>query len=281
MKDASMITRSIALVASLFIVSTGSVLAQEVISQEAPRPKTIPVTTTVVRSFSVGLTGAYGIMLNGVSEFSLPSVPTCCPEYTSSTGGGFIGGAEFDLPLSSNLEFVARIVYQASSTTFVTEEPTTLRSGNQTIESAFRHTLETTTSFVMIEPMLDFMVAGRLSVFAGARLGTSMSGTYDQKETFADPTLPYDYTGGVAVRNESSGDLPNMSGLQAGLVFGARYHLPMNATGSLSLVPEVSFSPMFTNVVTDASWTISPIRIGLSILMGITKEVHEATPLSP
>ncbi|MCX6140130.1 MAG: hypothetical protein NTX15_04755 [Candidatus Kapabacteria bacterium] len=257
MKDASMNIRSLALILSIFTVTTGNVLAQEAISQEAPKAKPVPIATTSVRSFSLGLTGAYGIMLNGVSTFTLPSVPTCCPGYTG------------------------RVVYQASSTTFVTDEPTTLRSGNQTIETAFRHTLKTTASFVMIEPMLDYRFAGGLSLFAGARLGTSMSGTYDQKETFADPSLPYDYTGGVAVRNASSGDLPNMSGLQAGLVFGARYRLPMNAAGSLSLVPEVSFSPMFTDVVTDASWTISPIRIGLSILMDVMKEVHEATPLSP
>ncbi|MBK6290598.1 MAG: outer membrane beta-barrel protein [Ignavibacteria bacterium] len=281
-KETSMMLRNCSIIALFLILPAGSAFSQEAISQEAPPPPAAPPPETVTRSFSYGVTGAYGIMLNGAQEFSLPTVPTCCPGYSSTTGGGFIGGAEFDLPLSSNLDLVGRLVYQTSSATFTTDEPTTVRIDNQPVETAFRHTLTTSTSFLMLEPMLDYRFGERgLSIFGGVRLGTAMSGTYDEQEAFADPSLPYDYPDGTAVRNASSGDIPNMSGFQMGLVFGARYRLPMNSDGTLSLVPEVSFSPMFTNVVTDASWTISPIRIGLSILIDVMKVQREATPLKP
>ncbi len=277
-----MTLRTITLLAVFLILPMGSALAQEIISQEAPKPVPPPPPETVVRSFSYGLTGAYAIMLNGADQFSIPTVPTCCPGYSSTTSGGFIGGAEFDLPLSSNLDLVGRLVYQSSSATFTADETTTIRIGNEAVETAFRHTLETSVSFLMLEPMLDYRFGeGGLSLFGGVRLGTSMSGTYDEQEAFADPSLPYDYTEGKAVRNASSGDIPNMSGFQMGLVFGARYRLPMNSAGTLSLVPEVSFSPMFTNVVTDASWTVSPIRIGLSILLDVMSVQREASPLKP
>ncbi len=283
MKDLPMNLHKLLLICIFLLLTVTGALAQETISQETPLMPVEQVTIKgeSVRAFSIGPTGAYGIMLNSADQFSLPTVPTCCPGYSSTSGSGFIGGVEFALPLSDKLDFVARVVYQSSSTTFVTDEPTTMRVGNQAIETAFRHTLETQASFLMLEPMLDYRIAGGLSLIGGLRLGTSVGGSYDEKETFADPTLPYDFTGGASVRNASSGDLPNQSSFQMGLVFGARYHLPLNVAGTMSLVPEVSFSPMFTNVVSDASWKISPIRLGLSVLFDVMRFEQQASPLSP
>jgi len=267
-------------VAALFIISVATTFSQETISQEAPK-KAAPLTVAPQRAFSIGVTGAYGMMLNSVSEFVLPTVPTCCPGYSSTTGGGFIGGAEFDLPLASGIDLVGRLVYQSSGATFSASEPTTVRLGNQAVQTSFEHSLQTTTSFVMLEPMLDYRVTGGLSLFAGVRLGATLSASYVQKETFSDPSIPFDYADGTAVRNNTSGDIPNTSGFQMGMVFGARYRLPMNAAGSVSLVPELSFSPMFTNVVTDASWKIFPIRFGLSILFDVMSEERVGSPLKP
>lgn len=283
MKDLPMNLRNALTVSAILVFSAFAAVAQETISQEAPIKPEAPVTIVrqAVRAFSIGLTGAYGIMLNSADQFSLPTVPTCCPGYSSTSGGGFIGGVELNLPLSDKLDLVARLVFQSSSSTFVTDEPTTLRVGNQAIETAFRHTLETQASFLMLEPMLDYQITGGISLIGGLRLGTSVGGSYDQRETFADPTLPYDFTGGASVRNASSGDLPNQSSFQMGLVLGARYQLPLNVAGTMSLVPEITFSPMFTNVVSDATWKISPIRLGLSVLFDVMRFEQQASPLSP
>lgn len=273
--------RLIIFVAALFIISVATTIGQETISQEAPKKAAPLVVSAPQRAFTIGVTGAYGLMLNSVSEFVLPTVPTCCAGYSSTTGGGFIGGAEFDLPIASGIDLVGRLVYQSSGATFSASEPTTVRVGNQAVQTSFEHSLQTTTSFVMLEPMLDYRVTGGLSLFAGVRLGTTLSATYTQKEAFSDPSIPFDYADGTAVRNNTSGDIPNTSGFQMGLIFGTRYRLPMNAAGSISLVPELSFSPMFTNVVTDASWKISPIRFGLSILFDVMSEERSASPLKP
>lgn len=269
------------LIAVMFLASSASIYGQETLTQDTPKKPAVLIITAPHRSFSVGFTGAYGLMLNSVSEFVLPTIPTCCPGYSNTSGGGFIGGAEIDLPIEAGLDFVGRLVYQSSGSTFSASEPTTVRVGNQAVATSFLHSMQTSTSFIMLEPMLDYTVTGGLSLFAGVRLGTTLAATYEQKETFSDPSIPFDYSDGTSVRNNSSGDIPNRSGFQMGMVFGTRYRLPLNAAGSVSLVPEVSFSPMFTDVVTDASWTISPIRIGLSVLFDVMSEERVASPLMP
>jgi hypothetical protein len=258
-----------------------AVHAQETMTMVAPETPPPAPATRSVRTLSVGLSGAYGVMLNSTDGFTLPQAPTCCSEYTGTSGGGVIIGLDASIPLASTLDLGIRLAYQTSSTSFVTDEQVTVRDGSSTTQTAFRHTLETSLGMLVLEPVADWRVAGGLSLIGGIRLGTMLSGTYTQTEAFADPSVPYDFPDGRAVRNESSGDINDLAGLQMGLVIGARYRLPMNAEGSLHLVPEVSYSPMFTDVVENVSWSVSPIRIGVGILFDLTRMEAGSTPLKP
>lgn len=277
------ITR-IALALALVCGSFSTSFAQETMTQPRPEPTKAPEPAPMTvdqRQFSVGLMGAYGMMINGTPGFTLPTVPTCCASYTSTGGGGVLVGGVFELPLSSSLELSTRVLFQSASATFTTDEPTTIRVGNTVESTTLRHTLESSQGFVFVEPVAAYRVGGRLDILAGLRVGTVLSATYSQDERIADPTQPVRFEDGSTIRNATSGDLPNKSALQAGAVIGLRYSLPMNAAGTMQLVPEISYSPMFTNLVSDASWTVSPLRIGASILFSIVKKVEEKSPLRP
>lgn len=274
----------IALALALFCGSFSAAVAQETMTQPRPEPTKAPEPPPAMveeRQFSVGLTGAYGIMLNGTPGFTLPTVPTCCASYASTSGSGILLGGVLELPLSSSLELSARVLFQSASTTFTTDEPTAVRVGNTTESTTLRHTLETSQGFVFVEPVAAYRVGGGLQILAGLRVGTVLSATYSQDERLTDPTMPVRFEDGTTVRNATSGDVPNTSAFQVGAVIGLRYMLPMNASKTLHLVPEISYAPMFTNMVSDASWSVSPLRIGASILFSVTKKVEEKSPLRP
>jgi hypothetical protein len=270
------------LLAALVVLCLGTsmTLAQESLSKERPKPapKKEPVLVSR-RVMSVGAHASFGIMMNGGTSFKLPSVPSCCPGYEPTSGSGMVFGAEFMLPMSPSVDLGARLVYQSSSTDFSAAEPITVRLGNGTGQTAINHTLTTATTFLMLEPVVGIKVGGSVSLLAGLRIGTTLGGTYDQKEALADPSLPYDFTSGSGLYNVKAGDIPNTSGLQAGAILGARFALPLSS--SVSLIPEVTYSPMFTDVVTDASWTISPLRFGLGVLFDIIATEAASTPLQP
>lgn len=258
-----------------------SLRSQETLTQQAVPPPAPVDPGVAVRAFSIGPSAAMGIVLNGTDNFTLPTVPSCCPGYEGTTGSGIILGAEFGMPVSPTIDFIVRLVYQSANTDFSTDEPTTVRVGNSTVNTSLLHTMATTSASLFAEPMISYGLAGGLALLGGVRVGTVLSGTYDQSERLADPSLPYDFVGGRSTNNVSAGDIPNTASFQMGLVLGLRYRLPMNAGGTLSLVPEVTYSPMFTSMVSDASWTVSPIRIGLAVIFDIMKTVREATPLRP
>lgn len=270
------------LLAALVVLCLGPsiTLAQESLSKERPKPapKKEPVLVSR-RVMSVGAHVSYGIMMNGVTAFRLPTVRTCCPGYESTSGSGMVFGGEFMLPMSPDIEFGARLVYQSSSTAFSSSEPITVRLGNGTGQTAINHSLTTETTFLMLEPVVGIKVGGSLSLLAGLRVGTTLGGTYDQQEALADRSLPFDFTSGSGLYNVKAGDIPNTSGLQAGALLGARLAVPLS--GGVSLMPEVTYSPMFTDVVTDASWTIAPLRFGVSVLFDIMTTEAASTPIQP
>lgn len=270
------------LLAALVVLCLGSsiCIAQESLSKERPKPAPKKEPALVSRRvMSVGAHLSYGIMMNGVTAFKLPSVQSCCPGYESTSGSGMVFGGEFMLPLSTSVEFGARLVYQSSSTDFSSAEPITVRLGNGTSTSAINHSFKTSTNFLMLEPLVGIKVGGSLSLLAGLRIGTTLGGTYDQQEALADPSLPYDFSSGSGLYNVKAGDIPNTSGLQAGVLFGARLAVPLSS--GVSLMPEVTYSPMFTDVVTDASWTIAPLRFGVSVLFDIMTTEAASTPIQP
>lgn len=228
--------------------------------------------------WSLGLAGAGGIAMHSASFTGLPGVASCCPEYTGGTGAGMLFGLDALVPLNGKLSLTVLAGYQSASVTMETDEPTTVRVGSQAVQTSFHHTLEGSFGILTIEPAIEYRLGG-LGLQAGLRTGLVMNGTYDQRETIADPSIPYTYDDGSEVNNASSGPINDLSGFQFGIVLGARYHVPI--AGRLELVPHIAFAPFFTDMVTNVPWSVSTIRGGLSLLYAFTSRAATADPLRP
>lgn len=272
--------------AVLVIVCSGiATMAQESLSKQKPKPKPEPEAPKPAmvekRTMSVGLSALFAPMVGNSVEtgFRFPTVPSCCPGYEGTSGSGLTIGAELLMPMSSGLEFGARVALQTSTANFTASEPITVRVGNNAVASSIEHSLNTSTAALFVEPTINYELTKGLFVTGGLRLGTILSGTYDQSEKLADPTLPYDFTTGGALWNTSAGDIPNRSSFQFGAVVGLRTAIALGT--NLTIMPEVSYAPMFTSVVSDASWTASPLRVGVDVLMNMTKLEAVSTPIAP
>jgi len=230
------------------------------------------------RIFSIGLHGGYGLATHSASFSSLPSVPDCCPEYTGGSGGGLILGIDAALPLGPTMDLALRLGYQSYSGTMTTDEQTTVRVQNEARQTLLRHTLETTVSTIIIEPAVEYRIQ-RLGLMGGIRLGLASSGDYETQETLADASLPWGYQGGASTYLASKGSLTNVSGVQIGLLVGARYHLVI--ASALKIIPEIVWAPSFSNNVQDTDWSTSAIRFGLGISYSLTRVSRLGTPIIP
>ncbi|CAN5539641.1 hypothetical protein BH10BAC6_BH10BAC6_08900 [soil metagenome] len=245
-------------------------------------PDEAPVARKAISWWSLGVHGGMNVSMHSAAFSGLPGVPSCCPEFSSGSGGGFYGGLETGFPISPAVTMLARLGYNSNSGTFEATEPTTVRINNTAVNTTFKHTLTTTVSGVMLEPAAEWRVAGGLGLVGGVRLGLLMSATYDQKESFTDTSIPYEYlTTNSATNNASSGDITQLKTLQFGLLLGARYHLPLNTESTFELVPEAYYAPMFTQNVTGIDWSTSSIRLGLGVLYKFMIYPADSNPLAP
>jgi outer membrane protein OmpA-like peptidoglycan-associated protein len=218
-----------------------------------------------------GLFGGYALNVHSADFRALPGVPSCCPVFSSGSGGGMEIGALYEMPLSTWLLLGLRGSYVQHNATLSEREPVYLIVDGTGRDGAFEHSVDATISSIGLEPSLEARIFGGLFVGIGARVAGYTAHRYAQEERIVDPIDAgtfLDASGGDShsrVRNQNAGEIPDAASLLAQGTIGLGYELPLNARGTLLLVPEVSYAQSFTDVVKDLDWKPNGLRAGLAL----------------
>jgi outer membrane protein OmpA-like peptidoglycan-associated protein/opacity protein-like surface antigen len=202
-----------------------------------------------------------------VADFRrLPGVPSCCPNFESGNGPGFMLGGLYEFRLMDDLSLGLRADYANQGGTLSAIERTVVDGANGSILNAsIEHLLDSRISSIGIQPLLGYRLFGGLSAHAGTRVGYVLSRTYTQKEVLLEPAGSGTFENGLRQRNFSEGSIEEASSLQAGLVAGLSYTLPLNDEASLFLVPEMFYHHSLTPVVENLTWKLHALTAGAAI----------------
>ncbi|MBU3741081.1 MAG: hypothetical protein FGM24_02230 [Candidatus Kapabacteria bacterium] len=227
---------------------------------------------------SLGLHGGFGSTSHSGAFKGAPNVLSCCPEFSSGSGSGIVFGLDVSLPLTEKLRFLGRINLQGLGGAFEASESTTVRIGNQAVETSFLHTFDASLSMIALEPAVEYRLGG-LGIVAGLRVGILSGGTYKQVDELSDKSIPYTFPNGQQVFQNATGDLTDLSSMQIGALAGLRYHVGLS--NNLSVVPEVMFAPNFTALNADRDWGVSSLRFGASVVLTLWGKNVIASPVMP
>jgi outer membrane protein OmpA-like peptidoglycan-associated protein len=231
--------------------------------------------------FSYGLFGGYLINMHSADFKAIPDCPSCSPGYESGSGGGLGFGALFEYKLAPKLSLGARVEYNDISALLKREEGTKVLIEGDPVDGIFEHTIDAILSTAGIEPMVRYEVFNNFRVSLGLYAGILLNKDYAQKEEITEPVgvgtfLNPDGTDSESrTRNESSGTLSKPASLLLAPAVGLSYSLPMNASHSLTLEPEVFYYMGLSNIVNDplvTKWKASSIRLGLAVIYTPPKE---------
>lgn len=212
---------------------------------------------------SYGIFGDFNSNSHSADFLSLPGTLNCGPNFTSGTGTGISLGIFYEMPIASKFSLGLRAGYSGYGADLQSSESTTLISGNYSVSGNFNHTISTKISVAGIEPLVAYNAFDKFSFLGGLQAAFLMQKSYTQQEVVATPNFAFDAQGN-RIRNSSTGDLTNTSGLQLAFLLGANYRLPLNSTQTMFLSPEILYSMGLSNVVSDLSWKMSAIRFGLA-----------------
>ena len=195
----------------------------------------------------------------------IPGVASCCPEYSSASDIGMLGGLAYVTPFDEKMALHLRMHYWSYSSSLrdVETQPIVDLDGNPATASV-EHSLNGTFQQISVEPLLGYKLAGNLSALGGVTLGASFANDYDQKETLLEPA-DGTFQNKSRQRNVLQGAIPNAGVFQAGITLGLTYDLPLNADGSLVLSPEVLFTYSVLPHISSVAWNTHHVRAGIAI----------------
>ncbi|MFM8771868.1 MAG: OmpA family protein, partial [Candidatus Kapaibacterium sp.] len=209
--------------------------------------------------------------------------PSCCPTFTGGSGAGFQFGGWMNRPLSTSLSVMGRLMISYDAVGFLYDERTfvaDVRDTPRVVPSIFRHELSAKQAHIVLEPLLAIGISSRGRFMIGPRIGVPVSSTFEQTETLAEPVDFGSFlnTGRVWISN--SGDIPSTPLASVAMTGALGWTFPLNASQSVHMMPEVSFSYALTPVSQGADWYPHAVRLSIGIGWSAPSEV-KALPLPP
>lgn len=226
--------------------------------------------------------GAY--QMHSASFTTLPGMTSCCPEYTTASGLGLYAGVDYSLPLNSQWRLSFRAGYAGVPGTFTEEEFIGYAldgTGDdaKVVKANSEHELITSFSALEVMPRINFRPASDLGLGLHAMLDGQIlfGGTYEAKETLISPSGAVFADTRTNVRNQSSGDITNLSSFVLSIGVGVHWDLQLSNTWWLT--PEVSYYAGLMDVAPD--WKVSSLRAGFALTTALIPSAEEPAAVIP
>lgn len=220
-----------------------------------------------------------------ITDFSaLPGIPSCGPAYTSASG--FMGSLGIDFQYDfekSPWSIQSRLDIKGIPGKFYENEQILIDDpysspGYQI--STIGYNLQTSLYSVGLSLLANYRLDYRFSIGFGTRFGGFLSSSFEQYEKLESPSNAIFIKEQSRIRNEFSGTIPNVNGVEGALILNARYTFPLNAMNTTQLIPEFGYEFPLTNVLSsNETWNIHTIRFGVTIAFSYVEEEEITIPI--
>ena len=216
-----------------------------------------------------------------------PGFPSCCATFTSGGGLGLSLGAAigYDLGLAINdepLMLGARLSINDLSGILTQEEFISyVITGSTVQQGKSLHTVTASYAMLGVEPLLSARPLSSipLRMRVGTMIGIPVGASFSQREELVAPTDPnLKYENGQRIRNVYEGDLPDVT---TQFLASVALSWPVTTTSGMEVSPELSVALPLTDLTSGLQWTITPLRVGVSVRYGVQKSATPPPPPPP
>lgn len=195
--------------------------------------------------------------------------------FTTGSGNGLAAGIVVDLPFSSvfsnasiasQVHLGLRAGYEEYSGYIKADERRMMvRRNGSPVVGTIGHTLHTTMSYAMFEPIIGFSPFTGFQLHIGGQVALPLSATYVHSEAITWPD-PNSLAPGAITDADESGDIPNLITPAVAALAGVSAVFPLDKKQQLTFVPELFVSIPITDISGDVYWQASSVRAGISLL---------------
>jgi len=213
----------------------------------------------------LGLYGHAGYNIHSASFTALPNIPCCSPGFDGGGGLGWDVGIMARLPLSNTWYADLRVGYMALSGTMTTDEARTVNLNGEAVSGTIQHSLSATLPSVRIDLLAGYRITQRFSLMFGPTFGILIGGDVEQRETLVAPSEGT-FENGTRERLAANVPLPDRATFLPMATFGMSYDIPLDKKERWTLSPEIVASFNFSDITSAVSWTVQPLRGGVTLL---------------
>ena len=205
-------------------------------------------------------------------------IPSCCPQYSS--GNGFLGSMGFDFTYDLpyyGYAIQGRVDIKGSGGDLNATEIKTIDNGSIT-EGIIEHHLSTSLYSIGANVLGNYTFMPNISATVGFRFASFISSYFEQEERLLSPNN-VTFNNGLRTRLQYNGQIPGMSSIEFGALFGARYTLPLNKSNSIRAIPELMYELPLTSIIQgDDHWNMHSIRFGVTVAYAFVQESDMSLP---
>ncbi len=210
--------------------------------------------------------------IHSADFIALPGIPGCCTKFNSGSGNGFAINILYEYAVNDFILIGGRVGFlDHSATLTASTEHQTVFSDSLKWSGNYTRSLDLVGSSFGIEPQVSIRIIKGLMINAGIRIGFLLSPKFIQRETASSGTFP-DSTGKDSksnVRNQYAGALPNPSSVLLHGVFSLGYEFPLNKKHTTFIVPEITYTPAFNDMVKGLTWKTNAVIYGVVLKFSI------------
>ncbi len=226
---------------------------------------TVPDSVNMALKPRIGIFGHLGYNFHYANFTNLPSVFSCCPEFTGGSGSGFSFGGLYEYPLNEKLLLSLRAGFSVYDGSMSSKEAETLIIDGKSQIGYFEHKLDFNLGSIGIEPMVAYSFYPNTFVHGGLRIGLLSNSYFEQIEEIVEPADRGTFINGSRTRNHQFGEITDVSSVMFGVSFGISHELIMDKKESLLLVPELFYTMNLTPAVSGIDWNVHQIHGGVAI----------------
>lgn len=231
--------------------------------------------------YRYGITGnsTFNLHNSSFSELDPTLYPNCCSEFKSGYGLGVNLGIFYSHFITEiiSFEYSANLSYYDA--TLRETEIKQIEIDKSITNAEILHQLESSLRYAEFnfKIKLDFINNSR--IYAGLFASTPIVSSFSQFERLEKPENRGTFENGLRIRNQYSGDIPNINKLFYGFLVGIEYDFYLNKKKSYAMTPQVTIGQSFNSLISTNNWLVSFLRFGFAFSYNSYNEFD--SPLAP
>ncbi|MFH1052147.1 MAG: OmpA family protein [bacterium] len=219
-----------------------------------------------------GISAYYNNIFQAVDMRQLPSVVDSIPRSAVGNSTGISFGAFYEYRFTNRTSLFLRGIYTHHKAEIIGDIPETVIENGNLSTANVKHIINSDLSNIKLEPLIRYRLFKEFSLFGGFNAGIRFSQMFEHDKSLLDYSN-FTFPDGSKYIADMDKNVEAKLGIQASLIVGFGYDIPVNYNGKYLICPEVFFETGYSDIGSNLTWDVNTLRLGITLKYSVNPTV--------